>query len=124
MGISKTNDHIQINIKMLNPIQESPASSKAPNQDLKDVDVLCIYKIKIVRNISEHGCNKDQGPYPNQDQDAKPKSGASSVLQNLKSWLRGQPKFGIWVYQRPVPISQSRSRCETDQEPLKPQIKT
>ena len=34
-------------IKMLNPSQEPLASSKAPNEDLKDVDVLCTFKIKI-----------------------------------------------------------------------------
>ena len=42
----KTNDHIQIKIKMPNPSQEPPASSKAPNEDLKDMDVLCNFKIK------------------------------------------------------------------------------
>ena len=44
---SKTSDHIQIKIKMPNPSQEPPASSKAPNEDLKDMDVLCTFKIKI-----------------------------------------------------------------------------
>ena len=34
-------------IKMLNPSQEPLAFSKAPNEDLKDVDVLCTFKIKI-----------------------------------------------------------------------------
>ena len=34
-------------IKMLNPIQEPLASSKAPNEDLKDMDVLYTFKIKI-----------------------------------------------------------------------------
>ena len=47
MGLSKTSDHIQIKIKMPNPSQEIPVSSKAPNEDLKDLDVLCIFKIKI-----------------------------------------------------------------------------
>ena len=35
IGKSKTSDHIQIKIKMLNPSQEPPASSKAQNQGLK-----------------------------------------------------------------------------------------
>ena len=39
--------NIQIIIKMQNPSQEPPVSSKAPNQDLKDMDVLCTLKIKI-----------------------------------------------------------------------------
>ena len=32
---------------MPNPSQEPPASSKALNEDLKDLDVLCIFKMKI-----------------------------------------------------------------------------
>ena len=47
MDISKTSDYIQIKIKMPNPSQEPPVSSKAPNQDLKDMYVLCTFKIKI-----------------------------------------------------------------------------
>ena len=52
-----------------NPSQESPASSKAPNEDLKDTDVLCNFKIKIESQNSDHACIKEQQPYPNQDQD-------------------------------------------------------
>ena len=81
MGISKTNDHIQINIKMPNPSQEPPASSKAPKQDLMDMDVLCTLKIKIESQNLKNGCAKDQWPYPNPDQDAKLQSGTSSILQ-------------------------------------------
>ena len=47
MGVSKASDHIQSMIKMPNPSQEPPAPSKAPNEDLKDMDVLCTFKIKI-----------------------------------------------------------------------------
>ena len=47
MGEPKTSDHIPIKIQMSNPSQEPPASSKASNQDLKDLDVLCTFKIKI-----------------------------------------------------------------------------
>ena len=32
---------------MPNPSKEPPVSSKAPNEDLKDMDVLCSFKIKI-----------------------------------------------------------------------------
>ena len=39
MSESKTSDNIQIKIKMPNPSQEPPASSKAQNQDLKNMDV-------------------------------------------------------------------------------------
>merc|ERR1712081_116960 len=140
MGISKTSDHIQIKIKMTNPSQEPLASSKVSNEDLKDVDVLNTFKIKIESLNSDHGCIKDQLPYSNQDQDAKPQSGTSSILQSPKPGLKGHgcslhlqnqdggPKFGSWVYQRPVTISKSRSRCQTPvrnlQRPPKPQMRT
>ena len=140
MGLPKTSDHIQIKIKMPNPSQEPPVSSKAPNEDLMAMDVLCTFKIKIESQNSEYGCTKDQWPYPNQYQDAKPLSGTSSILQSPKSWLKGygcsehlqnqgrEPKFGSWVYQRPGTISKSRSRCQTPvrnlQRPPKPQVRT
>ena len=47
MGISKTCDHIQINMKMPNPSQEPPASSKAPNEDSKATNVLYTFKFKL-----------------------------------------------------------------------------
>ena len=47
MGVPKTSDHIQIKIKMPNHSQEPPASSKAPNQDFKDMDILFTFKIRI-----------------------------------------------------------------------------
>ena len=59
MGVSKSSDHIKIKIEIQNPSQEPPAPIKAPNQDLKDVDVLCIFKIKIENQNSEYGCTKD-----------------------------------------------------------------
>ena len=51
---------MQIKIKMSNPIQEPPASSKAQNQDLKDIYVLCTFKIQIESQNSEHWCIEDQ----------------------------------------------------------------
>ena len=59
MGVPKTTDHIQINIRMPNPSQEPPASSKAPNEDLKDMDVLCTFKIKIESQNLNLGYIKD-----------------------------------------------------------------
>ena len=47
LGISKTSDHIQIKIMIPNPSQEPPMPSKALNQNLKDMDVLCTSKMKI-----------------------------------------------------------------------------
>ena len=55
MDVSNTSEHIQIEIKMPNPIQEPPPSSKAPNEDLKDMDVLCTFKINVDNQNSEHG---------------------------------------------------------------------
>ena len=60
MGVSKISDQISIKIKMPNPNKKAPASSKAPSQDLEDIDVLCTLKIKIESQISEHGCIIDQ----------------------------------------------------------------
>ena len=59
MGVSKISDHIKIKIKMPNPSQEPPASPKALNQDLKDIDLLCTFKIIIESQNSEYGCIKD-----------------------------------------------------------------
>ena len=57
---------------MPNPSQEPPLSSKAPKEDLKDMDVLCTLKIKIESQNSEQEYTKDQWPYLDKDQDAKP----------------------------------------------------
>ena len=65
---------------MQNPSKEPPVSSKAPNQDLKDMDVLCTFKIKIESSNLEYVCMKDQLPYPKHDQDTKPKSATYSIL--------------------------------------------
>ena len=59
MDVSKTTDHFQIKIKIPNPSQEPPASSKAPNEDLKDMYVLFTFKIKIESQGLNHGCIKD-----------------------------------------------------------------
>ena len=47
MGVSKASNNIQIKIKMPNPSQEPLVSSKARNEDFKDMDVLRTFKIKI-----------------------------------------------------------------------------
>ena len=60
MVVAKTRDHVQIRIKMLNPSQKHSASSKAPNEDLKDKDVLCTFKIKIKSQNFDHRYIKDQ----------------------------------------------------------------
>ena len=50
MDVSKTSDHIQINIWMPIPSQEPPAFSKAPNQDM-GMDIIRAFKIKIESQI-------------------------------------------------------------------------
>ena len=80
MCVLKTSDHIKIKIKIPTPSQEPPASSEVQNQEFKDLDVLGTFKIKRESKNLEHGSTKDQWPYTNQDQDAKPLSGTSSVL--------------------------------------------
>ena len=60
MDISKTSDNIQIKIKMPNPSQEPPASSKAPNDDVKDMDVLCTFKMMIESQNLDRRYIKDQ----------------------------------------------------------------
>ena len=89
MGVPKTSGHIQIKIQMPNPIPEPPAYSKAPNEDLKDMDVLCNFKIKIESHKLDYWCIKQQLPCLNQDKDAKPQSGTSSILQSPKWGLKG-----------------------------------
>ena len=87
MGVLKTSDLIQIEIKMQNPSQKPPAPSKAPNEDLQDMDVSCTFKVKIESQNLDNWYMKDQIPYQDQDQDAKPQSGMSCVLQSPKSGL-------------------------------------
>ena len=60
MDVSKTIDLIEIKIKMPNPSHEPPASSKAKNEDLKDMGILCTFKIKLKSKNSDQGCTKDQ----------------------------------------------------------------
>ena len=60
LGVSKTSDHIKIKVKMPDPSQEPPAPIKAHNKDLKDMDVLCTFKIKEESQNLEYGCTKDQ----------------------------------------------------------------
>ena len=140
MGVSKTNDHNQIKIKRPSLNQDLPASSKAPNEDLRDMDVLCTFKIKIEIQNLENKFPNNLWPYPNHDQDVKPQWGTSSILYVPKSGLKGyrcslhlenqesEPIFETWVYEKPVTISKSRSQSQTPvrnlQHSPKPQIRT
>ena len=95
MGVSETSDHIVINIKMPNPSQEPPVSSKTPNHDLQDMSVLYTFKIKLESQNFEHRCIKDQLPYPNQNQDDKPESGTSRTPQkpHLRTILESRSRW-------------------------------
>ena len=59
IDVSKTRHYILIKIKMPNPSQEHPATSKAPDKELKDMDVLYTFKIRIETQKLEKGCIKD-----------------------------------------------------------------
>ena len=75
MGVPKTNDHIGIKMKIMNLCQEPPVSSKTPNKDLKDMDVLCTFKSRYRAKIwniglpktSDHIQIKIKMPNPSQD---------------------------------------------------------
>ena len=74
---------------MPNPSQEHPASCKAPNEDLEDMDVLCTFKIKTESQNLDHGYIKDQWPYiqikfkmPNPSQE--PPAPTKTTTQDLK----------------------------------------
>ena len=60
MGLAKTNDQIQIKIRMPNPSQEPLVSFRAPNEDLNDMDDLCTFKTMIESQNLDHGCVKDK----------------------------------------------------------------
>ena len=58
IGVSKTSDPIQIKFKITNPYQEPPASFKDKNQNLKDMDVVCILKSRWRAKIWNLGISK------------------------------------------------------------------
>ena len=65
-------------IKMPNHSQEPPATSKSPNQDLKDMYTRHTSKIEIESQKIDHGWIKDQCQYSNKE---KSNSGTFSILQ-------------------------------------------
>ena len=92
-----------IKIKMPYPSQEHPATTKALNQYLKDMGVLCTFKMKIEIQNLDHGCIKDHWPYPIKDQDVDQNSGTSSVLQRPISGLEEQESSLHLQYQHREP---------------------
>ena len=55
MGVIKTSDSIQIEINMPNPSQEPTASSKAQNQNWKDMDFFEPPKLRYIAKIHNMG---------------------------------------------------------------------
>ena len=85
MVVSRTSDHTKIKIKIINPSQEHPASSNAPNQDLKDMDVLSTFKIKIEsqKKTSDHIQIKIKIPTQVKNLQCPPKL----QIRTLKTWM-------------------------------------
>ena len=125
MGVSKTSDHIQINIWIPNPNQEPPASSKALNEDLKghgcslhlqneDREPICriwVYQRPVTSSRSWLRC---QTPGSNLQHPPMSKSGPKGPRCSLHFQSQeSNPKFEKYVYQRPVTISKPRWRCQT-----------
>ena len=106
---------------MPNPSQEPPASSKALYQNLNDIEILYTFKIKAESQNFDHECIKDHWPFQNQDQDAKLKSGTSSILQSPKLGLKGH---GCSLHLQNQDESQNlEHRCTKDQWPYPNQDK-
>ena len=85
----KINDHIQIKIRMSNPSYEPPVSSKAPNEALKDMDVLCTFKIKIESQNLDHGYIKDhiQIKIKMQNSTQEPPASSKAPNEDLKDMM-------------------------------------
>ena len=60
LGVTKNVDHTKIKIKIQNPSQEPSASSKSPNEEFKDMDILCTFNIKKESRNLDLGCIRDQ----------------------------------------------------------------
>ena len=105
MVVLKTSDHIKIKVKMPNPSQGPPSSSKAPNQDLMDMDVLCTFKIKIESQNLEHEYIIDWCPYPNQE----PSDPIKAPNQGLKEM------DGLCTFKIKIESQNLEHRCSKDQ---------
>ena len=136
MVVSKTSDHILYKIKIPNPSQEPPASSEAPIEDLKDIDVLCTLKIKIENQDSDYGYMKTSYhiqikikiPNPSQESPVSSKAPNEDPKDmNVLCTFNIKIERQNWD-QRPAIISKSRSRFQTPlrnlQHPPKPQMRT
>ena len=73
---------------MPNPSQEPPRSSKATNEDLKNMDLLCAFNIKLESQNLDHGCIKTSDhikikiKMPNYSQE--PPTSPKTPIQDMK----------------------------------------
>ena len=82
-------------IKMSHPSQELPASSKVSNQDLKDMDFLFTFKLKIESQIwnmavsitRDHIRIKIKMPHPSQG----PSVSSKALNQDIKDMFLAPP---------------------------------
>ena len=89
---------------MPNPSQEPPTASKAPNEDLEDMDVLCTFKIKIeakiwimaVSKTSDLIKNKIKMPNPSQEPSASSKD-PNQELKDMEILGTFKIKVAIWI---------------------------
>ena len=77
---------MEIKIKRPNSSQEPQAPTKAPNQDLKDMDILCNFKIKIKSHNMD--VTKTSDHIQIQDQDVNSQLETYSILKSPKSGLK------------------------------------
>ena len=109
IDVSKTSDHIQIKIKRQSTSQNFQHSSINTSDHIQ-ININLIAQSKIQNQSQEPPAPK------------KPK--ISSFLQSSKSGFKGhgcslhlqnqdrEPKFRAFVYQKPLTISKSKSRCQ------------
>ena len=81
MDLTETSDHIQIKIKIPNPRKKPPSSAKAPNQDIKEMLVLYIFKIKVESQNLKQGLPKTTTIY-------KSISRCQTPIRNLQGPLK------------------------------------
>ena len=78
-----------------------------PNWDMKDMEVLCTFKINVDSQKSDHGYIKDKWLYPKQDLDSQHQSWTSSFLENNFEGINkmmgaleynGNSFFRFWIW--------------------------
>ena len=102
MDDTMTSDHIQINIMVQNPSQEPPVSSKAKNQDFKDIEFLCTFKSRKRAKIQIRGVSRPVTI-------SNPRSRSKTPVRNLQHPPKPPNRSQrTWVF-----FSSSKSRQRT-----------